>query len=114
MSVEDTAESICKLIGSSFEYVDSLTHRGGACQTFTLSIHVGADIDVYPTACLNAFIHQIKAAIKPTDLVYCLEIHGPLNIDQNCFLNRRLHKHHIWDVTIQLAATGPVNANSNR
>lgn len=103
MSVDDTAEAICKLIGSSFEYVDSLTCKGGACRTFTLSIHAtDVDNDVYPSNCLSAFIQQIRAAIKPYDLVYCLEIHGPLTLEQNCFLNRRLHKHHVWDVTVQL------------
>lgn len=107
MSVDDTADAICKLIGSSFEYVDSLTCKGGNCQTYTLSIHVDAEgTDVYPSKCLSAFIQQIRASIKPNDLVYCLEIHGPLTLEQNCFRNRRLHKHHVWDVTIQFALQG--------
>lgn len=106
MSVEDTTDAICKLIGSSFEYVDSLTSKGGVCQTYTLSIHVDTEggTHSYPSNCLSVFIQQIRAAIKPNDLVYCLEIHGPLTLEQNCFLNRRLHKHHVWDVTIQLVA----------
>jgi hypothetical protein len=105
MAVDDTTEAICKLLKSAFEYVDTLIcNKGGECQTFTMSIHCGGD-DVYPSKCLTAFIAQVRAAIKPTDLVYCLEIHGPISVEQNCFLNRRLHKHYAWDVTIQLAST---------
>lgn len=103
LSVDDISEEINAQLENAFEYADSSQCISGECRTFTLSMHMGtANDDAYPTKCLLTFILQIKNETKGKP-IYCLEIHGPIGVEQNCFLNKRMHKHWVWDVTLQFA-----------
>lgn len=106
VDINDTSDAIhlgvIKILDElNYQFVDE-SNTNNTNKVFCFSLHSN-EHEVFPNSKLNSFLMQIKDNLNAyTTLrqVTCLEINGPIVIQQTCFLNKTYHPHYLWDITI--------------